>query len=179
MCCCRILIVIFERLYFSGDVEQQYWESCKISVHCDVELGYHHGVCCGTEVKHGEPSPIWPAAFSTISAALQSLSLTLFATRAGALIFGWVTGCVISKRRGYSRHSSSGRLLSASWRIIIFSFQGIFLNLFVAFRTVWHLQINLITSSTTTAETGYNNIDLCDTSPITSDILWYQFIPYC
>jgi hypothetical protein len=26
---------------------------------------------------------------------------------------------------------------------------------------------------------GYNDIGLCDTPSITSDILWYQFIPHC
>ena len=26
---------------------------------------------------------------------------------------------------------------------------------------------------------GYNEIGLYDTSPITSDILWYQLIPHC
>jgi hypothetical protein len=30
-----------------------------------------------------------------------------------------------------------------------------------------------------TVEPGYNDIDLYDTSPITSDIVWYQLIPYC
>jgi len=30
-----------------------------------------------------------------------------------------------------------------------------------------------------TVEPGYNDIALCDTSPITSDILWYQLIPHC
>jgi hypothetical protein len=28
-------------------------------------------------------------------------------------------------------------------------------------------------------EPGYNDIGLYDTSPITSDILWYQLIPHC
>jgi len=28
-------------------------------------------------------------------------------------------------------------------------------------------------------EPGYNDIDLYDTSSITSDILWYQTIPHC
>jgi len=28
-------------------------------------------------------------------------------------------------------------------------------------------------------EPGYNDTGLSDTSPITSDILWYQFIPHC
>jgi hypothetical protein len=31
----------------------------------------------------------------------------------------------------------------------------------------------------TTVEPGYNDIGLYDTSPITSDILWYQLIPHC
>ena len=26
---------------------------------------------------------------------------------------------------------------------------------------------------------GYNDISLCGTSSITSDILWYQLIPHC
>jgi len=30
-----------------------------------------------------------------------------------------------------------------------------------------------------TVEPGYNDIGLCDTSSITSDILWYQLIPRC
>jgi hypothetical protein len=30
-----------------------------------------------------------------------------------------------------------------------------------------------------TVETGYNDIGLYDTSPIASDILWYQLIPLC
>jgi hypothetical protein len=30
-----------------------------------------------------------------------------------------------------------------------------------------------------TVEPGYNDIGLCDISPIASDILWYQLIPYC
>ena len=30
-----------------------------------------------------------------------------------------------------------------------------------------------------TVEPGYNDIVLCDTSPITSDILYYQLIPHC
>jgi len=28
-------------------------------------------------------------------------------------------------------------------------------------------------------ELGWNNMDLCDISPIASDILWYQLIPHC
>jgi hypothetical protein len=28
-------------------------------------------------------------------------------------------------------------------------------------------------------EPGYNDIGLYDTSPIASDILWYQLIPHC
>jgi hypothetical protein len=28
-------------------------------------------------------------------------------------------------------------------------------------------------------EPGYNDIGLCDTSPIATDILWYQLIPHC
>jgi len=30
-----------------------------------------------------------------------------------------------------------------------------------------------------TVGAGYNDIGLCDTSFITSDILWYQLIPRC
>ena len=30
-----------------------------------------------------------------------------------------------------------------------------------------------------TVELGYNDIGLCDTSPVMSDILRYQLIPYC
>jgi hypothetical protein len=30
-----------------------------------------------------------------------------------------------------------------------------------------------------TVEPGYNDIGLYDTSPITSDILWYQLIRHC
>jgi hypothetical protein len=30
-----------------------------------------------------------------------------------------------------------------------------------------------------TVEPGYNNIGLCDASPITWDILWYQLVPHC
>ena len=30
-----------------------------------------------------------------------------------------------------------------------------------------------------TVELGYNDIGLCDTSSIASDILWYQLIPHC
>ena len=30
-----------------------------------------------------------------------------------------------------------------------------------------------------TMEPGYNDIGLCDTSSITSDILWYQLVPHC
>jgi hypothetical protein len=30
-----------------------------------------------------------------------------------------------------------------------------------------------------TIEPGYNNIGLYDTSPIVSDILWYQLIRHC
>jgi hypothetical protein len=30
-----------------------------------------------------------------------------------------------------------------------------------------------------TVEAGYNDIGLHDTSPIASDILWYQLIPPC
>jgi hypothetical protein len=29
-----------------------------------------------------------------------------------------------------------------------------------------------------TVEPGYKDIDLCDTTPIASDILWYQLIPH-
>jgi hypothetical protein len=31
---------------------------------------------------------------------------------------------------------------------------------------------------THTLESGYNDIGLCDTLPLASDILWYQLIPY-
>jgi len=27
--------------------------------------------------------------------------------------------------------------------------------------------------------TGYNDIGLCDTSSVVSDILWYRLIPHC
>jgi hypothetical protein len=30
-----------------------------------------------------------------------------------------------------------------------------------------------------TDESGYNEIGLCDTSFIASDILWYQLVPRC
>jgi hypothetical protein len=30
-----------------------------------------------------------------------------------------------------------------------------------------------------TAKPSYNNISLCDTSTIVSDIQWYQLIPHC
>jgi hypothetical protein len=30
-----------------------------------------------------------------------------------------------------------------------------------------------------TVEPGYNDVGLCSTSPIESDILWYQSIPHC
>ena len=30
-----------------------------------------------------------------------------------------------------------------------------------------------------TVELGYNDIALCDISPIVSGILWYQLTPYC
>jgi hypothetical protein len=30
-----------------------------------------------------------------------------------------------------------------------------------------------------TADPGYNDIGLCDTSSIASDILWYPLIPHC
>jgi len=30
-----------------------------------------------------------------------------------------------------------------------------------------------------TVEPGYNDIGLCDTSSIPSDILWYELIPHC
>jgi hypothetical protein len=33
--------------------------------------------------------------------------------------------------------------------------------------------------SPNTVEPGYNDIGLCDTSPITSDVLWHQLIPRC
>jgi hypothetical protein len=49
------------------------------------------------------------------------------------------------------------------------------------------LPTDFITSTSTiklreksnTVEPGYNNIGLCDTPPITSDILWYHLIPQC
>jgi hypothetical protein len=34
-------------------------------------------------------------------------------------------------------------------------------------------------SAGNTVEAGYNDSDLYDTSPIASDILWYQLIPHC
>jgi hypothetical protein len=36
---------------------------------------------------------------------------------------------------------------------------------------------NDFNSGQPTVEPGYNDIGLCDTSPITSGILWYQSIP--
>jgi hypothetical protein len=36
-----------------------------------------------------------------------------------------------------------------------------------------------IRHNTTTVEPGYNDIGLYETSPITSDILWYQLIRHC
>ena len=39
-----------------------------------------------------------------------------------------------------------------------------------------HLQIN---KQINIVEPGYNDIGLCDTPPIASDILWYQLIPRC
>jgi hypothetical protein len=36
----------------------------------------------------------------------------------------------------------------------------------------WHYKVH-------TVEPGYNDIGLCDTSSITSYILWYQLIPHC
>jgi len=36
-----------------------------------------------------------------------------------------------------------------------------------------------ITKKRYTAEPGYNNFGLSDTSSITSRILWYQLIPHC
>ena len=30
-----------------------------------------------------------------------------------------------------------------------------------------------------TVEPGYNDVGLCDTSPVVSDTLWYQLIPHC
>jgi len=36
-----------------------------------------------------------------------------------------------------------------------------------------------LTMLSITVEPGYNDIGLCDTSSIPSDILWYQLIPHC
>jgi hypothetical protein len=35
------------------------------------------------------------------------------------------------------------------------------------------------TSGKTTVEPGYNDIGVYDSSPVVSDILWYQLIPHC
>ena len=40
-------------------------------------------------------------------------------------------------------------------------------------------ETKLLTVAQNTVEPGYNDIGLYDTSPITSDILWYQLIPHC
>jgi hypothetical protein len=37
----------------------------------------------------------------------------------------------------------------------------------------------MIKDEENTVEPGYNDIGLCDTSSIASDILWYQLIPHC
>jgi hypothetical protein len=39
--------------------------------------------------------------------------------------------------------------------------------------------IALVSSCLVTVEPVYNDIGLCDTSCIVSDILWYQLIPHC
>jgi hypothetical protein len=39
------------------------------------------------------------------------------------------------------------------------------------------LSINTIIVNT--VEPGYNDIGLCNTSPVTSDALWYQLIRHC
>ena len=39
--------------------------------------------------------------------------------------------------------------------------------------------IGLYRRPTNTVEPGYNDIGLSDISSITSDVLWYQFIPHC
>jgi hypothetical protein len=35
------------------------------------------------------------------------------------------------------------------------------------------------TTVKSTVKPGYNNIGLCDTSSVTSHVLWYQLIPHC
>jgi hypothetical protein len=42
-----------------------------------------------------------------------------------------------------------------------------------------HVSLNLSKRELITVEPGYNDIGLYDTSPIASDILWYQLIPHC
>jgi hypothetical protein len=44
-------------------------------------------------------------------------------------------------------------------------------------RHVAHASLHVHISCT--VEPGYNDIVLCDTSSIASDILWYQLIPHC
>jgi len=42
---------------------------------------------------------------------------------------------------------------------------------------VWNIEErNQILS---TVEPCYNDVGLCETSPMASDILWYQLIPHC
>jgi hypothetical protein len=43
----------------------------------------------------------------------------------------------------------------------------------------WRVVHDKVTRSyENTVELGYNDIGLCDTSSVTSDILWYQLIPH-
>jgi hypothetical protein len=47
-------------------------------------------------------------------------------------------------------------------------------------KEVWETSVLYLTTHSVaynTVETGYNDIDLCDTSSIALDILWYQLIP--
>ena len=39
--------------------------------------------------------------------------------------------------------------------------------------------VAMVTILATVVEPGYNDIGLCDTPSITSDILWYKLIPHC
>jgi hypothetical protein len=47
------------------------------------------------------------------------------------------------------------------------------------FNTKLTFQVNRERPIENTVEPGDNDIGLCDTSSIASDILWYQLIPHC
>jgi hypothetical protein len=65
------------------------------------------------------------------------------------------------------KESGKVKKINISLRILVIFGTSLLLFMFNQFK-------NIITF-----ESGYNDIGLCDTSPIASDILWYQLIPHC